>query len=200
MKKIKSRKGMTLIELVVTVAILSIVGGMSIGIFSSTMNHYSTASITANEQNNTTTLENYIISNAKVAKDIKFIPDPVTSSADVPGTTAGTYIAKRTSDEKFIVIENYDPTKTDNVVVSLEGIESVTIMLKRHIVGSAETDEDFMYLDYEIKMERGYSLKGSVVMNNMPLKSLSDGSAPISYDPPVTIKSSTTNTGILFVK
>ena len=41
--RFKNKKGYTLVELVVTIAILAIVAGMGVGIFAMTMNNYSKA-------------------------------------------------------------------------------------------------------------------------------------------------------------
>ena len=74
-KKRKSKKGFTLVELVVTVAILGIVSGVGVGIVANTIRNYAVASTTAQEQETAIQIENFITRYARTASDIDVIED-----------------------------------------------------------------------------------------------------------------------------
>lgn len=198
-RKIKSRKGMTLVEMVVTIAILTIVSGMGVGIFTATMQHYSTASVTSDEQNKATLLESYIVSNANVAKsmtDVTSIPD-----SHVPGT----YIAMKkgtVDDENYVVqIFDYDGV-TRNSLMTVENVQNVTIKFRRHQTQSSASDkDDFLYIYYEIVMKSGYTLTGTTMTNNMDLSTFTKVDTGYTIEDFVyTLGSTVNDTAIVFGK
>ena len=72
-RKFRSKVAYTLVELVVTIGILGIVSGFGVGIFASVLRNYSTASVTAKEQEKALMIENFIVTNARVATKVKLI-------------------------------------------------------------------------------------------------------------------------------
>ena len=73
MKKFRSKKGMTLVELVVTIAILGIVSGFSLTIVVTAMNNYSEAAIVQGDQDTALMIEEFIVRQARVASKIQFV-------------------------------------------------------------------------------------------------------------------------------
>ena len=59
MKKLRSKRGFTLVELIVAVAILSMVAGMGAGIVGQAIRNYSTAQITSYEQETAMSVESF---------------------------------------------------------------------------------------------------------------------------------------------
>lgn len=170
MKKLRSRKGFTLVELVVTVAILTIVLGMGTGAFVMVMQNYGTASSTGQEQEKASQLESYIVRSARAAKDLKFID--VSSGVTVP-SDEGDYIF---SEGGSSVVESYDytiyegetsPKKSPSMTVS--GVKRLTVSLKRQKTNpsDAASEKKFLYLEYKIEMLKGYTIESSIVMNNL---------------------------------
>ncbi|HCA54249.1 MAG: type II secretion system protein, partial [Clostridia bacterium] len=66
MKKLRSKRGFTLVELIVAVAILSMVAGMGAGIVGQAIRNYSTAQITSYEQETAMSVESFILGGARV--------------------------------------------------------------------------------------------------------------------------------------
>ncbi|MDD6488617.1 MAG: type II secretion system protein [Clostridia bacterium] len=167
MKKVKSRKGFTLIELVVTVAILSIVCGMGAGIFSMVLRNYGTASSAEQQQEKATQIENYIITAARKANDIKFLD---AGAGDVIPSENGDYLfcAGGSTDVQYY---NYDDTATSpkSSTVTIPGVQKLTIKLRRQKLDPSDTTSEkrFMYLEYRIEMSDNYTVNGSVVLNNL---------------------------------
>lgn len=189
-KKLRSKIGYTLVELVVTMAIISITAGMGVGVFASTMKNYLTASVTSQEQAKALQIESYIVSNARVATGIAFVRpeedpdgDPVREDkneyktvadaiAAQPESSIWTYLVSAQDSE---VLDTYDVEKTSVAThtttdtLSYDGVDRIDFSYKLHSTEKANnTDVDtyFIILQYEIRMKEGYVLKGSAVMNN----------------------------------
>lgn len=179
MKKIKSRKGFTLVELVVTVAILSIVLGLGTGAFVMVMQNYGTASSYEQEQEKATQIENFIVRAARTAKSVKLIDkNEVDYKTYTIPSDEGTYIFSE-GGSSIVQLYEYkvfddtvgttDPEKTPSINVS--GVQRLQVSLKRQKMNDEaakpDSKENFIYLDYTIEMVAGYTLRGSVVMNNL---------------------------------
>lgn len=161
MKRFKSRKGFTLIELVVTIAVLSIVATMGIGIVASAIRNYGTASITEQEQTRAIQLEKQITDVAKIAKGIKF------ADGTMP-TDDGYYVFHKAGENKITPYNMKSGSKENDFETA--GVKSVIVTLRRQKVNAtvdADAQKTFIYMDYDIKMEEGYEIKGSVIMNNI---------------------------------
>ncbi|MGN0470797.1 MAG: PilW family protein [Acutalibacteraceae bacterium] len=170
MKKLRSRKGFTLVELVVTVAILTIVLGMGTGAFVMVLQNYGTASSTEQEQEKASQLEDYIIRSARTAKDVKFLDSG--SGATIP-SDEGDYIFSKGGSS---VVESYDYNipegetslkKSPSMTVS--GVRKLTVSLKRQKTNpsDATSEKKFLFLEYKIEMLNGYTVESSIVMNNL---------------------------------
>ncbi len=169
-RRFKSRKGMTLVEMVVTITVLSIVAGMGVGIFTAVMQHYGTASHTSQAQQNALQMEKYIVENARVASDITTIPQggpsPISPGTTVPvSTVTGTYIVEG---KKTNIFEMYDYDGTNkSSSMNVSGIQRVKLTLQRHKVDKG--DQDFLSLKYIIETTEGYTVEGLAMMPNMKL-------------------------------
>ena len=199
MKKLKSRKGMTLVEIVVTIAILAIVSGMGIGIFTATLSNYSTASITSKEQTQALQIEEYIKSYARLATDVDFIPTAASPSDTLPnsGLTGG-YIAN-TKNTQTIEVYNYDGTvKTGSMTV--DDVDHIDMTFKRYQIENGSTSEqDFIYLYYKIVMKDGYVIESNVTMSNMDPNTFGySGLGHVVSGDSFTVGGSSTNTAVVF--
>ncbi len=199
MKKFKSKKAYTLIELVVTIAIMLITAGMGVGIFVSTMSNYSTASVLSSEQQRATEIEEFIFRYARVCKSIYFI-DGAKSDTLVDGThylNSVDELVLSTDSSQYIKMEpgsnfaQYVSNDRDDVtgdvvpspIMSVEGVDNMIFSISKQKVSKNASDEDaFLYLNYTINMVGGYSVSGTVVMNNCEnVQSTSGGGYDDSY-------------------
>lgn len=194
MKKVKSRKGMTLVEIIVTVAIISIVSGMGIGIFASTITNYSTASVLSKEQSQALEIEEYIKSYARLATNVEFIsPDMMPDSGVI-----GAYISNK-KNTQIINVFNYDGTSTTDSMF-VDNVDHIDMELKRYQLESdTPGEQDFIYLYYKIVMKDGYSIESSVLMNNMKPEDFGYGdTGHVISGGSFTIGGKTTNTAAVF--
>ncbi len=209
-KKIKSRKGYTLVETVVTIAILTIVSSMGIGIVANTLQNYSTASVIAKEQGDAELIETAIIDKAKKATEVYFLPaDPAGSLGNVDklldsqmpvNANNGTYFLFNNNGQD---IKSYDYDSPSSGAYSQEkgltykNIKKITFKILK--VGSTDKDDleadntsnpdpvinkpdedGFFVLTYKIEMKERYVLNGSVVLNGVAKDSGVSGLLPIS--------------------
>ncbi len=168
-KKIKSRIGLTLVELIVTIAILGMVAGMGVGMVGSAIKNYSTASTTAREQETALAVESFILTAVRTSSSVQSVS---TTAGSFPSHDAtmyylyfmnGTLRTMRNEIEK----KGVNPVVT---TISYEGVGEINFTIrKQKSVKDDPTDEKkFIYLYYEIKMREGYTLRGSAVLNNAP--------------------------------
>jgi len=163
-KYCRSKKGLTLVELVVTIAILGIVSGFSLAIVVTAMNNYSHAAIIEREQDTALLLEEYIIRNARVAGTINYVtPDPAAGTGVV--NKSGSYIAKI---DNVINTFEYDKDAAKKYTnLTYKDVKNITAYIVRQKFDKSDTDhQSSFYLDYHIEMSSGYTLDGQVVMNN----------------------------------
>jgi len=164
-KYYKSKKGLTLVELVVTIAILGIVSGFSIAIVVTAMNNYSQAAMVAREQETALLLEDYIIRSARIAETIEYSTGDGQPGEAVSITQTGSYLAKIDD-----VVQTFDYDKDDNKKygrLTYSDVKDLTISIGRQKFDKDEADtQSSFYLDYHIEMSSGYTLDGQVVLNN----------------------------------
>ncbi len=192
MRKLRSKKGLTLVELLVTVAILGIVSGFSITIVVTAMNNYTEAAMMQKDQDTALMLEDYIVRNARVARIVNLLKK--TGTVSVPSDSPdyqGFYIAKiddviETFDYAGMNAEtgNYDYASTSPqkyTRFTYENVQKITFDFVRQKNSTDDTDAKSVYcLNYSIAMMSGYKLVGQVIMNNADgeyLERLSGGGA-----------------------
>lgn len=178
-KKTRSKKGLTLVELVVTVAILSIVATMGIGVVARTITNYSTASITSQEQKLGRQVETPIRTAAFIATSIQYKNTDTDVDLQVSdfGSNSGIMFLYD-KDDKTLTIDEYDAGSDTHTRLSYTGVHQITLTPRR-VKQSFMTDDtkDFLYLDYKIEMVNGYITAGSTM-----LKGIKIGDVRI-YDP-----------------
>lgn len=163
-KYCRSKKGLTLVELVVTIAILGIVSGFSLAIVVTAMNNYSHAAIIEREQDTALLLEEYIIRNARVAGTIEYVtPDPAAGTGVV--NKSGSYIAKI---DDVIQTFEYDKDAAKKYTnLTYKDVKNISAYIVRQKFDKDDADnQSSFYLDYHIEMSSGYVLDGQVVLNN----------------------------------
>ena len=64
-KKIRSKIGLTLVELIVVIAILGMVASMGVGMVGSAINNYHTAQVTSKEQDTALAIEPFILNSVR---------------------------------------------------------------------------------------------------------------------------------------
>ncbi len=191
MRKFRSKKGLTLVELVVTVAILGIVSGFSITIVVTAMNNYSEAAIVEKEQDTALMIEEYIVRHARVASKVVFIEnDDLKTDTSYPDSVVpdknkkelqGYIIAKvGKSVETFdyakedIATGEYNfgsPTPQKYTTLVYNDVSEVTVSFERQkTVATDAKKKCSYYMNYYIKMKTGYVLRGQVVMNNADME------------------------------
>ncbi len=183
MRKAKSKRGFTLVELVVTVAILSITAGLGVGIFASTMNNYSTASVRSAEQDKATEIEDFIFTYARVCKNLYFIDSSKTDTlssgtnylsgvSQLQISPQSTQYMKMDPGSENLDYNTNDRDESGNIIASpvltVQGVDNIVFTVSRQKLTRGDPDEDdvFYYLNYEINMVDGYSVTGSVILNN----------------------------------
>ena len=185
MKKIRSKKGLTLVELLVTVAVLGIVSGFSITIVVTAMNNYTEAAMMQKDQDTALMLEDYIVRHARVARKVEFIKaDPAALTTDISKVSGvpdkghqGFYMAKIND-----VIETFDYAEMDSTTgnynymgtspqkyirFTYQDVQKITMDFSRQKRFTDDIESKCVYcMDYTIAMKSGYTLKGQVIMNN----------------------------------
>lgn len=171
MKKFRrmSKKGLTLVELVVTVAILGIVSTMGVGIVANSITNYSKASVTSNEHEASLEIEAYIVDAARRAIGVKTL----SSSDTVPEEDTSACYMYFDSDGYLVTLSSFVDTPGEEPVIlkdKYKGVKSVTIDIRKQKLEKGDTTSEFrfVYVEYTIELERGYVLTGTTVMGNVP--------------------------------
>ena len=171
MKKLRvkrhSKKGFTLVELIVTIAILGMVAGMGVGIVGQALQNYSKAQITSREQETAVSIENFIRNAVRVSGSV----EKSDSLSDPPPKDRTAFYLKFTTEGALQTIRCETTDIANKPVVtylSYNGVESVTVQVKKQKPTKTDSfsNQCFIYMDYAIKMVEGYELKGSIVLNN----------------------------------
>lgn len=158
MKKIKSKKGFTLVELVVTIAILSITASMGASIFIMTLNNYGEASRASFDQQQAVALEEIVREYCKATKEATY------ESGTKPTLDKASTCFYTTSDGT-IYVEHYDKTDGTITKFSVTGIQSFsTKYLKR--TSAQNSSAGYVIMQYTIVTNNGFELTGAIVLNN----------------------------------
>ena len=184
-RKCKSKKAFTLVELVVTIAILSITATMGVGIFAATLRNYSRASVTAKEQENATEIQRFIYSYGRIGGSVFFI-DPTSANDEINETDIiinnKDILTAENKSTGYIVLDpdthklayklnarDLDGNLIDSPEMYVNGVEKVEFQIIKNKLTSEDADTDqtmFFTLNYKIVMVENYSLKGSIVLLN----------------------------------
>ena len=205
MKKIRSRKGFTLVELVVTVAILSITSSLLVAIVANSINNYSKASITAGEQQIASQIESDILFFAVRSYGTDGV-DTSVAGVTVPSTDESAYYVYIDEEGKVKTIFSDIETVGSTPIVtdySYNGVEKITFQLKKQKTAKDDTSSKkrYVFLEYEIVMKHGYTLKGSVVMGNIPhdvTMDVIDTDSFVDTNTPVVLETSSPGKGLKF--
>lgn len=173
--KRKSKKGFTLVELVVTIAILGIVSGMGVGIVANTIKNYAVASTTAKEQETAMQIEHFITKYARTASDIDVLDTASIPTSNVNAEYVSTATESHSSPAKnlvYLTTNHVEATATGSNDVqssqSFYGVKKMTFRMRKQ---KDDPDDSLnkcqACLDYTIEMAEYYTLKGTVVMNNV---------------------------------
>lgn len=174
MNRRKSKKGYTLVELVVTIAILSITASMGVGILVMVMNNYGQAAKASHSQQQVVELENYIREYFKTGGDVETIPG---STVD-PLTEYGTHFY--TKGDGILYIDNhYQATATEpggHTHFNVSGIQKLK-MVYNMVENPDIPNSGYVVLNYTIIANDDFELSGSMVLNNSKIDSftLADG-------------------------
>ena len=184
MKKFKTKKAYTLVELVVTVAILSITAGMGVGIFASALRNYSQASVTAHEQDKATEIESFLLRYARVCKYFYYI-DGMSGETEISPDAHEVYweelFAAEESESQYMIMypnstrleyKVNDKDEEGNAIPSspmyVEGVENIEVKISKQKLTSEESENNiFYFMNYKISMEEGYTLKGTAILYNV---------------------------------
>ena len=219
MKKFNSKKAFTLVELVVTIAITSIASGFAIGIFAAVMKNYSTASITATEQQVAVQVEDFILTNARAAYDVVMVKGSLTSArvgyvssvSTIMGTEKkeGAFItvARKANSDDPCALKTFYGIKTGASVLQeatlrYDKVKYIDFKIKRHKAVKGDADQgSFMFLEYKIVMDSDYSISGEVTLNNCTdMKPSNTANKYFDNYTTVRLGSTTEETGIAFVR
>jgi len=192
-KKIRSRIGLTLVELIVVIAILGMVAGMGVGMVGSAIKNYHTAQVTSKEQDTALAIEHFILNSVRTSSSVKSIK---TTDPKFPAHDATAYYlyfmngvlrTMRNEVEKA----GQPPQVT---IINYDGVAELTFKVKKAKTVKKKTDEvdgtNSIFLYYEIKMKEGYELKGSAIINNASAayKTTQLDTSFIEIDPEVNVK------------
>ncbi len=166
MNKFRSKSGFTLVELVVTIGVLSIVAGLGVGMVAQAIKNYSTAQTTSTEQDNALEIEDFLLSASKVGASVSLV-----NSSSVPLNDVSAYYIYFDNDGTLKTVRSevtaigQPPVVT---TISYHKAKSVQVQVKKHKPQKDDSlsEKCFMYVDYVIEMNEGYKLDGTIVMNN----------------------------------
>ncbi len=167
MKKLQSKKGLTLVELIITITILSMVAGMGVGVVANAMRNYAAAQTVAQEQDIALQVEDFILTSSRISSKAQ----EVQASTVPQKTMTGYYLLFDNDGTLKTVSHQIDPKKKDPAVSSTmkyDSVKQVSMSIRKQ--KAEKTDSYgyrvFVYLDYEIEMKEGYKLTGSTILNN----------------------------------
>ena len=140
MKKIRSRKGFTLVELIVTVAILSITSSLLVAIVANSINNYSKASITATEQDVASQIESDILFFAVRANGAEGV-DTATPGVSVPAADESAYYVYIEDGKVKTIFSDVEVVGESAIVTDYvyDGVEKITFQLKKQKTAKDDT-------------------------------------------------------------
>lgn len=156
--KLRSKKGFTLVEMVVTTAVLAITAGMLVGVIASTITKFADGNDAEFRRSEAAALETQIKQYAKAAYAINAYDSATDTMED-----GKYYIVSDSSTNRFQVKEG--KTTGSDTVITIDYVESVNFAV-------VQTVSNKLSLEYSIVMDNGYTCNGSFILNN--------GNAPLA--------------------
>lgn len=150
--KLKSKKGFTLVEMVVTTAVLAITAGMLVGVIASTITKFSDGNDTEFRRSEASAVETQIKQYAKAAYCINTYDSAVDTIDD-----GRYYIVSDSATNRFQVKEG--TASGANTVITIDHVSSVTFEVVEIVSGKYS-------LEYSIVMDNDYTCEGSFILNN----------------------------------
>lgn len=160
-KRLKTNKrGFTLTELVVVMAIMAICSGMLVGVVSSTIDRYSASTQIETRKQEATSFEQYYSRYARSSFTIDVDSTYGTSSFNMQ---ANTYYMVYSPSKKTMTFFMDDGSGNRINIISCNHIQSY-----RHYTKYVDQDGKKNALVYEIKMENSYEdeYSGTIILNN----------------------------------
>lgn len=159
-KRGKSKKGFTLVEMVVTVAILAIVSTVTVQALFAVSDTFRNSSKITTNQYTTTQMERFIRNEFQVANNVD-----ITGTLPTSGDKYDEYMMYDATNKKVV----FKKVTTDGGgayedYLSLDGVKTVNISILPMDVGTGGSDR--YKLTYEIDTEE-YQYKGGIVMGNV---------------------------------
>ncbi len=159
-KRGKSKKGFTLVEMVVTVAILAIVSTVTVQALFAVSDTFRNSSKITTNQYTTTQMERFIRNEFQVANNVD-----ITNTLPTSGDKYDEYMMYDATNKKVV----FKKVTTDGGgayedYLSLDGVKTVNISILPMDVGTGGSDR--YKLTYEIDTEE-YQYKGGIVMGNV---------------------------------
>ena len=168
MKYLRTKKGFTLVELIVTVTILSITSLLMLGIVANSINNYSTASVTSSEQDVALQIESDLINFARKATGVELIDN---AGAEIPAKNETAFYVKCTETGFEMITADVEKAGAPPIVVNYvynRRVDNIVITLVKLKNDKTDTtgSQRYVIMNYVIEMKDGYTIKGSVPMNN----------------------------------
>ena len=163
MKIKNSKKGFTLVELVVTIAIMSITASMGVGIFVMSLKNYVVASEAATAQQNAVALEEMVREYFKIGYDLDYVGN-FDVATDRNETASITYFYA-IGDGSTICTDYYNADEDIHTTLSFNGISEFSVEYKL-VANSDSSDSAYTMVTYTIVSVGDYELSGSIVLNN----------------------------------
>lgn len=150
--KPKSKKGFTLVEMVVTTAVLAVTAGMLVGVIASTITKFADGNDTEFRRSEAATLESHIKQYAKAAYRIT----PFDGATDIY-EEGKYYITADPLTNRFQIKEGL--VADSDTIIDVSYVESLTFEVVR-------MSNNKLSLEYTIVMDNEFTCKGSIVLNN----------------------------------
>ncbi len=163
-KRGKSKKGFTLVEMVVTVAILAIVSTVTVQALFAVRDTFRNSSKITTNQYTTTQMERFIRNEFQVASKVD-----ITGTLPTSGTTKkyDEYMMYDATNKKVVFKKVTTDGGAYEDYLSLDGVKTVNISIfpMAKVTGTPEGDDRYK-LTYDIDTEE-YQYKGGIVMGNV---------------------------------
>ena len=132
--------------------------------------------------------------------------DTSVAGVTVPSTDESAYYVYIDEEGKVKTIFSDIETVGSTPIVtdySYNGVEKITFQLKKQKTAKDDTSSKkrYVFLEYEIVMKHGYTLKGSVVMGNIPhdvTMDVIDTDSFVDTNTPVVLETSSPGKGLKF--